>query len=955
MAYKALYRTYRPQKFSEVVGQEVIVKTLQNSIKAGKISHAYLFSGPRGTGKTSIARVLAKALNCPNAKDFEPCGVCEVCKEISNSTYPDVIEIDAASNNGVDEIRDIREKVKFLPSGAKWKIYIIDEVHMLTTNAFNALLKTLEEPPKHVIFVLATTDVHKVPATIISRCQRYDFKTLSVNDIKATLASVAKKEKVQIDDETLMTIAESAEGALRDALSILEQVVAYSNEVVTLDDVNNVTGNLSSDKLIELAVNFEEKEVNKALNTIDELIYLGKEVRRIIAGLIQLYRDILVYKNIDTQEMSKYVFEKKEFQLLAKALTTDKIFYYIDVLSDVQSKIRFTNNPQIFLEVAIIKMIHVTYEELSVVQRLNELQEKLNNLDGYTPQSFAQTPSMVKDEVVYEKIETLDKVLASVRSELSKLDLPSVINKVNKLSSEEKEDEVSLTNVELYEELQLLKATVKSIQNQAPQTSSAPKEDVLNHAEKILNLEKQIRIIQNTNVEEICSMLEVQLRETKEEFSNARKEVARLKTIVDKPTPHGTTKVVGEINQDLVERLTKIEARIEELARGALAYYSLYLDQGSKKNRIKEVKGQMILFSDELVDAKELSKDKKTTEKTEEIEEKDETYSEEADNQEEPVEEIEEVELKKEEKQKEEKQKESKEVEEKKKEPTEEEGPKSQIVVSPPRETSFNSTLEILRLERLEKAKKEQKKSGEVKEEPKEEKTYSSNILEPKKQAKPEKEETPNKSTLEILDALPEDDYSSNIEYSNKKKDDENEIVWESVELESITLPKEVDFDTYNIKALEYILNTALSEKAKTDAKRVKELWKDLSRNVDSNNYGVVDLLKDANIAAVGEKAILLVFESYGTSNNVMNPNFKKRATSIICKTLLGKYEYFALPKTVWEEKRKEYLMQYKNKVKEPKLEEFDDKKLIIQKEYKKEAIEEEDDIVEQIYEDIFK
>ncbi len=953
MAYKALYRTYRPQKFSEVVGQEVIVKTLQNSIKAGKTSHAYLFSGPRGTGKTSIARVLAKALNCPNAKDFEPCGVCGVCKEISNSTYPDVIEIDAASNNGVDEIRDIREKVKFLPSGAKWKIYIIDEVHMLTTNAFNALLKTLEEPPKHVVFVLATTDVHKVPATIISRCQRYDFKTLSVNDIKETLASVAKKEKVQIDDETLLTIAESAEGALRDALSILEQVIAYSNEVVTLDDVNKVTGNLSSDKLIELAVNFEEKEVNKALNTIGELIYLGKEVRRIIAGLIQLYRDILVYKNVETQEKSKYVFEKKEFQLLAKALTTDKIFYYIDVLSDVQTKIRFTNNPQIFLEVAIIKIIHGTYEELPIVQRLEQLEEKLNNLDGYTPQS-SQSASMVKDEVVYEKIDTLDKVLASVRSELSKLDLPSVINKVNKLTSEEKDDEISLTSVELYEELQLLKATVKSLQNQTPQNVSAPKEDVLNHAEKILNLEKQIRIIQNTNVEEICSMLEVQLRETKEEFSNARKEVARLKTIVDKPTPHGTTKVVGEINQDLVERLTKIEARIEELARGALAYYSLYLDQGSKKNRIKEVKGQMILFSDELVDAKELSKDKKTTEKTEEIEEKDETYSEEADNQEEPVEEIEEVELKKEES-KEEKQKESKEVEEKKKEPTEEEGPKSQIVVSPPRETSFNSTLEILRLERLEKAKKEQKKSGEVKEEPKEEKTYSSNILEPKKQAKPEKEETPNKSTLEILDALPEDDYSSNIEYSNKKKDDENEIVWESVELESITLPKEVDFDTYNIKALEYILNTALSEKAKTDAKRVKELWKDLSRNVDSNNYGVVDLLKDANIAAVGEKAILLVFESYGTSNNVMNPNFKKRATSIICKTLLGKYEYFALPKTVWEEKRKEYLMQYKNKVKEPKLEEFDDKKLIIQKEYKKEAIEEEDDIVEQIYEDIFK
>jgi len=962
MAYKALYRTYRPQKFSEVVGQEVIVKTLQNSIKAGKISHAYLFNGPRGTGKTSVARVLAKALNCPNVKDLEPCGECEVCTEISSSTYPDVIEIDAASNNGVDEIRDIREKVKYLPSGAKWKIYIIDEVHMLTTNAFNALLKTLEEPPKHVIFVLATTDVHKVPATIISRCQRYDFKSLSVIEIKNKLAAVAKEENVQVDGETLMTIAESAEGALRDALSILEQVISYSNEVVTLDDVNNVTGNLSSDKLIELAVSFQEKEVNKALNTISELIYLGKEVRRIIAGLIQLYRDILIYKNIDTQEISKYVFEKEEFKLLAKALTTDKIFYYIDVLSDVQSKIRFSNSPQIFLEVAVIKMIHVTYEELSFIQRLKEIEEKLVGFEGNTTQSY-QTPSLIKDEAVYEKIDTLDKTLASVRSELSKMDLPSVINKVSKLTNKDNEnqDEVNLSNAEYYEELQLLKATVRSLQNQPVVNTSPPKEDVLNHAEKILNLERQIRILQNNNFEEACSMLEVQLRETKDEFSAARKEVARLKTIVDKPAPHGTTKVIGEINQDLVERLAKMEARIEELARGALAYYSLYLDQGSKKNRLKEVKGQMILFSDELVDVKDINKGRKSVEKEEELEEEsDETYTEEADNQEEA--EVESIDETKEESLEEETKKEESPKKEIKKDETntivvekEEAIQTSQVVVNPPRQESFNSTLEILRLERKQQKALEEKNIKTEKPIVKE--TYSSNVIEPKKEIKVEvkneiKEEF--KTPLEILDDLPEETYSTNIEHSNRKKDDSNEVVWKSVDVEDNTEHKEVDFDTYNVKALEFILNTALSEKAKQDSIRVKELWKDLSKNVDSDDYGLVDLLKEATITAVGEKAILLVYPTYGTSNSVMGSKFKKRATTIICKTLLGKYEYLALPKEVWEEKRNEYSTQYKNKIKEPKLNEFDNERLVIQNNFEKEK-EEESDVIEQLYEDIFK
>ena len=219
MSYKALYRTYRPQVFSDVTGQDVVVQTLQNAIKNNKISHAYLFSGPRGTGKTSIARIFAKALNCSNLQVNEPCDECLSCREISEGYNPDVIEIDAASNNGVDEIRDIREKVKFLPSGSKYKVYIIDEVHMLSGGAFNALLKTLEEPPKHAVFILATTEPQKLPATIISRCQRFEFKALSTQEINERLKQICELENVSITEEALNSISESAEGAMRDAIS----------------------------------------------------------------------------------------------------------------------------------------------------------------------------------------------------------------------------------------------------------------------------------------------------------------------------------------------------------------------------------------------------------------------------------------------------------------------------------------------------------------------------------------------------------------------------------------------------------------------------------------------------------------------------------------------------------------------------------------------------------------
>lgn len=426
LAYKALYRTYRPQKFSEVIGQDHIVRTLQNSLASGKISHAYLFSGPRGTGKTTVARIFAKALNCAAPETNEPCGECLSCREIAEGNSPDVVEIDAASNNGVDEIRDIREKVKFLPSGSKYKIYIIDEVHMLTQGAFNALLKTLEEPPKHVIFILATTEPHKVLPTILSRCQRFDFKSLSVREIAELIRKVAREEKFSISEEAVIAIAEGAEGGMRDALSYLDQAASFADDEITIDDVNSVTGNLNYDKLIELATYFEEKNINQALHAIDELLIMGKEVNKVVGALLQFYRDALLYKTIDTSMFSKYIYEKEEFKVLAEKIDAKKIFYYVDVLSDVQTKIKFSTTPQIYLEVAVIKMINEVADS-DYAGRIKALEEKIQNLRD------------IENNAVGSKINILESKLAKITGELSRLELPELAARIEALEKEFKE------------------------------------------------------------------------------------------------------------------------------------------------------------------------------------------------------------------------------------------------------------------------------------------------------------------------------------------------------------------------------------------------------------------------------------------------------------------------------------------------------------------------------------
>ncbi|MDY5210964.1 DNA polymerase III subunit gamma/tau, partial [Intestinibacter sp.] len=294
--HKALYRVYRPKNFSDVVGQEHIVRTLKNQIENNNVGHAYLFCGTRGTGKTSTAKIFSRAVNCTNLHNDEPCNECESCREILEDKTMDVVEIDAASNNSVDDIRELRENVKYSPAKSKYKVYIIDEVHMLSQGAFNALLKTLEEPPSYVIFILATTEPHKIPATILSRCQRFDFKRVTVKDISERMKYICEKEGIDADEKALNLIARNSQGALRDALSILDQCISFQGHTISYNDVIELLGSVNIEQLFDLAESIIKEDTKKSLQILNDFIVWGKDVRNLVNDLIDHFRNLMVCK-----------------------------------------------------------------------------------------------------------------------------------------------------------------------------------------------------------------------------------------------------------------------------------------------------------------------------------------------------------------------------------------------------------------------------------------------------------------------------------------------------------------------------------------------------------------------------------------------------------------------------------------------------------------------------------
>ena len=359
MSYTALYRKFRPSEFDDVKGQDHIVTTLKNQIKADRIGHAYLFCGTRGTGKTTIAKIFAKAVNCEHTVDGSPCGECEMCRAIASGASMNVIEIDAASNNGVDNIREIREEVAYRPTEGKYKVYIIDEVHMLSIGAFNALLKTLEEPPEYVIFILATTEAHKIPITILSRCQRYDFKRISIDTIADRLRELMLEEKVDVEEKAIRYVAKMADGSMRDALSLLDQCIAfYLGQKLTYDHVLEVLGAVDTDVFSRLLRQILKRDVPAVLKSVEELVMQGRELTQMVNDFTWYLRNLLLAKTSDNMEEVLDVSTENLQQLKEEAemIEVDVLLRYIRIFSDLSNQIKYAVQKRILLEVTLIKL-----------------------------------------------------------------------------------------------------------------------------------------------------------------------------------------------------------------------------------------------------------------------------------------------------------------------------------------------------------------------------------------------------------------------------------------------------------------------------------------------------------------------------------------------------------------------------------------------------------------------
>ena len=531
MNYQALYRMFRPQSFQDVVGQEHVTKTLRNAISKGKQSHAYIFSGPRGTGKTSIAKVFAKAINCLNPQDGEPCNECAICKGITQGTNGDVIEIDAASNNGVDEIRNIRDKVKYAPSESKYKVYIIDEVHMLTTGAFNALLKTLEEPPAHAIFILATTEPHKIPPTIISRAQRFDFKAIGTEQITDRLRFVAEEQQLDYDNEALEFIAKASEGGMRDALSIMDQAIAFGDEHLTLQDALDVTGSVDEAALNELFKDVVDGNVKNAFTRYHQFISEGKEVNRLINDMIYFVRDTIMNKTVNNHAESDALMN---FDL-------DMLYHMIDIINDTLVSIRFSVNQNVHFEVLLVKIAEMVKSQPDTVTNV----------------ATTQVASQPNNEVLLQRMEQLENELKTLKAQgIAQASPKQQSSQSNTRGKRQNKGTFSMTNIAKVldeankEDIQLLKkhwlevvdyakkndkkSLVSLLQNSIPVAASEKRvliqfdeeihcEIVNRDDEKRTSIENVVRNIINKNVE-VVGVPSDQWMRVRTEYINSRKQ-----------------------------------------------------------------------------------------------------------------------------------------------------------------------------------------------------------------------------------------------------------------------------------------------------------------------------------------------------------------------------------------------------------------------------------------------
>ncbi len=454
MAYVALYRKFRPQKFEDMVGQEYITKTLKNQLINSRVAHAYLFSGGRGSGKTTTAKILARAVNCLNPINGEPCNECEICKHALDGTLTDISEIDAASNNGVDNIRDIREEVEFIPTNAKYRVYIIDEVHMLSTGAFNALLKTLEEPPKHVIFILATTEPQKLPITILSRCQRFDFKRISIEDIVRRLKIICAESNIEIEESALKIIAKMSDGAMRDAISILERCISSGTDKVTEEQIKEIVGIPEIEYLLEVTESLISNNAEKALMESEKVINAGKDLDVFIWELVKFVRD-LVMLQVSTDLVIYKDEELAKMQELLKKATKDKLLELIADLSKLQSEMKWATDKEVIFETGLIRLAY----QKSVVQPVATVaQEKVSAAPQIS--SVVSAEDKIKQDVLAVLKESHKMIMHTI---LSNSDIQKVEDDLVHIIFSKTLDEMNKQYMQKDESKVLIKEVIKKV------------------------------------------------------------------------------------------------------------------------------------------------------------------------------------------------------------------------------------------------------------------------------------------------------------------------------------------------------------------------------------------------------------------------------------------------------------------------------------------------------------
>ncbi|WP_026893643.1 DNA polymerase III subunit gamma/tau [Clostridiisalibacter paucivorans] len=446
MAYQAIYRKFRPKTFDEVLGQEHITTILKNQLKNDNIAHAYLFSGTRGTGKTSTAKIFARAVNCTDNIDGNPCNNCEVCNGILEENIMDVVEMDAASNNSVDDIRELREKVKYLPAKGRYKVYIIDEVHMLSKGAFNALLKTLEEPPKHLLFILATTEPQRLPATILSRCQRFDFKRLTVDTLKTNMQNICEEIGVNIEDKAMSLIARNADGAMRDALSILDQCISFVDtsegaNTITYDYVTSVLGTVNNDTLFQMSDYIISKNLDEGLKLIDYIMRQGRDIKQFVKELIIHFRNIMIIKTTEdvydiidgTEEMINMLKEQSQ------TIQLSEVIRILNILSDIENKTKWASHPRIYLETGLVKIItpQNDYTIEALAQRISTL-EKMIGENDFSKQNISKPKEDKKPDPIKAMDTKKEEIPKKVKDEDKDIELDNGDKRDTRVSEDEK-------------------------------------------------------------------------------------------------------------------------------------------------------------------------------------------------------------------------------------------------------------------------------------------------------------------------------------------------------------------------------------------------------------------------------------------------------------------------------------------------------------------------------------